>query len=240
MTAGPPAGPASAYPTLNTPALICFSAPNEVFVSGFVIDSFAHPWCRARRLPLCASDDAGGFQDVFAYDLRLGDHDHVRVLDLDDICARTPGVRTDDIGARGLVAGGNDRPGRQLPPGGRSGRVAERRSGDGALGGGHQRGSFRGQVSGESLPDSRRVDRELDRSLPLVSGRVGVLDQGRVQNAVLRPVFDTSQVFALIRGEGGHVDQANDVRGAGRSVGDHGAAVRVTDQRTGPSIWLRR
>src|SRR6476469_3928103 len=41
MTAGPRDGPASVYPTLNTPALICFSAPNEVFVSAFVIDSFA-------------------------------------------------------------------------------------------------------------------------------------------------------------------------------------------------------
>jgi hypothetical protein len=34
MTAGPFAGPASAYPTFRTPALICFSGPNDVFVPG--------------------------------------------------------------------------------------------------------------------------------------------------------------------------------------------------------------
>src|SRR5450432_2573297 len=30
MTGGPSAGPASAYPTLSKPALICFNGPNEV------------------------------------------------------------------------------------------------------------------------------------------------------------------------------------------------------------------
>src|SRR5208282_5819599 len=34
MTAGPSAGPASAYPTLSRPASICFSGPNDVFVPG--------------------------------------------------------------------------------------------------------------------------------------------------------------------------------------------------------------
>src|SRR5438105_11328021 len=36
MTAGPAAGPASAYPTLRTPASICFSEPNDVFVPGLI------------------------------------------------------------------------------------------------------------------------------------------------------------------------------------------------------------
>src|SRR5882757_5411739 len=31
MTGGPLAGPASAYPMLSTPALICFSGPRDVF-----------------------------------------------------------------------------------------------------------------------------------------------------------------------------------------------------------------
>src|SRR5580693_6761514 len=35
-TAGPLAGPASAYPTFRRPALICFSEPNEVFVPGLI------------------------------------------------------------------------------------------------------------------------------------------------------------------------------------------------------------
>src|SRR6202790_5357131 len=36
MTAGPSAGPASAYPTLRRPASICFSGPNDVFVPGLI------------------------------------------------------------------------------------------------------------------------------------------------------------------------------------------------------------
>src|ERR1700689_1366127 len=35
MTAGPSAGPASAYPTLSRPASICFIELNDVFVPGF-------------------------------------------------------------------------------------------------------------------------------------------------------------------------------------------------------------
>src|SRR6266516_4523246 len=127
-------------------------------------------------------------------------------------------MRPDDVGTGGLVAGGDHRPGRQLPPGGRPGRVAERRGGDGALGGGHQRGGLRGQVGGESLLEQRRVDRELDRGLSVLSGRIVVLDQGRVQDAVLGVSRDISQVFALIWGEGGDEDQADNVRGAGGGV----------------------
>src|SRR5919106_1604000 len=37
MTAGPSVGPASAYPTFRTPASICFSEPNDVFVPGLIV-----------------------------------------------------------------------------------------------------------------------------------------------------------------------------------------------------------
>src|ERR1700761_3645291 len=37
MTAGPSSGPASAYPTLSTPASICFSTPNEASVSAVTV-----------------------------------------------------------------------------------------------------------------------------------------------------------------------------------------------------------
>src|SRR6266852_2843689 len=36
MTAGPLAGPASAYPTFRTPASICFNELNDVFVPGLI------------------------------------------------------------------------------------------------------------------------------------------------------------------------------------------------------------
>src|SRR5262245_1867029 len=41
MTAGPPGGPASAYPTLSTPASICFSAPNGLCVPAVIVVPFA-------------------------------------------------------------------------------------------------------------------------------------------------------------------------------------------------------
>src|SRR6476646_1404356 len=37
MTAGPSSGPASAYPTLSTPALTCFSTPNEPSVPAVIV-----------------------------------------------------------------------------------------------------------------------------------------------------------------------------------------------------------
>jgi hypothetical protein len=67
----------------------------------------------------------------------------------------------------------------------RPGHVAERCGGDRALGRGHQRGRLRGKVGGEDLPEQRRVDRELDRGLPVRSGRKLVPDLCRVQDAVL-------------------------------------------------------
>src|SRR6266851_5708284 len=39
-TAGPPAGPASAYPTCSRPASTCFIAPKDAFVPGATGDSF--------------------------------------------------------------------------------------------------------------------------------------------------------------------------------------------------------
>src|SRR5882672_9747404 len=54
MTGGPAAGPASAYPTLRTPASICFSVANEVLVPGLILGSsagFALPdWALAEPL----------------------------------------------------------------------------------------------------------------------------------------------------------------------------------------------
>ena len=41
--------------------------------------------------------------------------------------------------------------------------------------------------------------------------------------------FDTCQGLAFVRGEGGDVDQADDVVGIGGSVGDHRASVGVAD-----------
>src|SRR5262245_1737881 len=41
MTAGPSGGPASAYPTLSTPASICFSAPNGLCVPAVIVVPFA-------------------------------------------------------------------------------------------------------------------------------------------------------------------------------------------------------
>jgi hypothetical protein len=142
-----------------------------------------------------------------------------------------PGHGPDEVGPRGLVAGGDDRPGRQLPPGRRSGGIAERRGGDGALGRGHQRGGLRGQVGGEGLPEQRRVDPELDRGLAVPPGGIVVRDQGRVQDAVFGLGRDLAQAFAFIGGEGGDEDQADDVRGAGRGVADDRAAVGVPGQQ---------
>src|SRR5580700_4426803 len=50
------------------------------------------------------------------------------------------------------------------------------------------------------------------------SGRILVLHQGRAEDAVLGAALDIVQVFALFGSEGGDVDQADDVRGAGRGV----------------------
>jgi hypothetical protein len=60
---------------------------------------------------------------------------------------------------------------------------------------------------------------------------IGVLNQGRAENAVLGAVLDVSQVFALRGSEGRDEDQADDVRGAGGGVADDRSAVRVPGQQ---------
>ena len=87
---------------------------------------------------MCLGDGLGRRQDVVGDRLRLGDHDHVRALDLG-------------------------------------------------------------------------VDRELGRGLPAGPGRVLVLDQGGVQDAVLGAAFDVAQGFAFIGGEGGDDGEASSV-----------------------------
>src|ERR1700712_2571706 len=52
MTTEPSAGPASAYPTFRTPAVICFMETNDVFVPGLIVGTSA-----GLVLPGCASAD---------------------------------------------------------------------------------------------------------------------------------------------------------------------------------------
>jgi hypothetical protein len=72
-------------------------------------------------------------------------------------------------------------------------------------------------------------DGELDRRLRALPGRVPQLDQGGGQDAVAGIALDLEQGLAHLRGEGGDVDQPDDVIGVGGGVGDHGAAVGVAD-----------
>ena len=69
-----------------------------------------------------------------------------------------------------------------------------------------------GEVAGERVAGLRRVDRELRRR-SAVRGRVLPRDQRAVQHAVLRAGLDLAQPLALVGGEGGDVDQADDVVG---------------------------
>src|SRR5262245_15742440 len=75
-TAGPSTGPASTYPTFRTPASICRTTPNVD--SGEVTRDIS----RARG-------DGGNrchrLQDHLGHRLRLGDHDHVRAVELGDV-----------------------------------------------------------------------------------------------------------------------------------------------------------
>jgi hypothetical protein len=64
----------------------------------------------------------------------------------------------------------------------------------------------RGQVGGEGLPEERRVDRKLHRRLRVVPGRILALDQGRVEDAVVRLALDVRQPFAFVWDEAGDVD----------------------------------
>jgi hypothetical protein len=69
------------------------------------------------------------------------------------------------------------------------------------------------------------IDRKLYRRLLALSGRVLELDQGWEHHAVCGVACNSSQGFAFVRGEGGNVDQAEDVVG----VGDHRTAVGMGD-----------
>jgi hypothetical protein len=62
-----------------------------------------------------------------------------------------------------------------------------------------------------------------------VPGRVLQLEQGGIQDAVLGVTFDVPEGLAFVGGEGGDVDQADDVAGVGCGVGDDRTAVGVTD-----------
>src|SRR5262249_29322707 len=57
MTAGPSAGPSSAYPTLRRPASICFKERNDVFVPGLIAGSCADlvVFCCAPAEPMMPS-----------------------------------------------------------------------------------------------------------------------------------------------------------------------------------------
>src|SRR4051794_21537868 len=72
-----------------------------------------------------------GFQDHVGYGLRLGNHDHVRAVDLGDGRAGPLRHRADEIGAGRLVARGDDAPRRQALPGQRPGPLGERHSATG-------------------------------------------------------------------------------------------------------------
>jgi hypothetical protein len=55
---------------------------------------------------------------------------------------------------------------------------------------------------------------------------LGLLDRTG-QHAVLRSADQVDQLFALVRGEGGHVDETFDVRGGDAGVGDDRTTVGV-------------
>src|SRR6185503_3464417 len=57
MTGGPSAGPASAYATFRTPASICLSGANEVFVPGLITGSAVPAGCArgVANMPRCVA-----------------------------------------------------------------------------------------------------------------------------------------------------------------------------------------
>ncbi len=185
------------------------------------------------RPPTRLADGGDRAQDHVRDGLWLRDHDHVGALDLGDRRPGAPGHGTDDIATGRLVAGRNHGPGRQGLPGGHPGRLGERPLGNGPLGGGHQGGLLGGQVGGEGLMEVCRIDRKLHGGLCSLSRRILERDQGGVQDAVLRGAFDIAQALPFVGGEGGDIDQADDVAGCGGGVGDH-AHRRTSGRRPGP------
>ena len=162
-------------------------------------------------------------------DVGLRDHDHVRAVDLGDRRTRPLRHRADDVGAGGLVAGGNDGPRRQVLPGRRR-RWARRTpaSATGRWTAAISAACSLGEIAGERVSRLGGVDRELGRR-PAVRGRVLQGDERAFEHAVLRARLDLAQPLALVGSEGGDVDQADDVVGLRRGVGDHGAAIRMAD-----------
>jgi hypothetical protein len=53
-------------------------------------------------------------------------------------------------------------------------------------------------------------------------GRILKFQKGRAEHAVLRRPLDITEALALVRREGGHVDEADDVPGPRGGVGDDG------------------
>src|SRR5262245_23875273 len=79
MTTRPSAGPTSAYPTFRTPASICFSTPNDVFVpgiSGGTVAGFVMLDCaRADPMPRWAAAKAVIAPDAARKPRRVGNDD---------------------------------------------------------------------------------------------------------------------------------------------------------------------
>jgi hypothetical protein len=80
----------------------------------------------------------------------------------------------------------------------------------------------------------RRIDRELDGRLRAVSVRIVERDECRHQDAVPGGRLHLGETLTILRGERGDEDEADDVRGSGRGVRDHRAAVRVAHREDGP------
>jgi len=73
------------------------------------------------------------------------------------------------------------------------------------------------------------VDEELDRRLRALPDRVPRFPQGRAQDAVPGAALNVQQGLTFFWGEGGDVDQPDDVVGLGSGIGDYRAAVGVAD-----------
>src|SRR5215217_6918633 len=73
------------------------------------------------------------------------------------------------------------------------------------------------------------IDPKLYRRLLALSGRILERNQGRDHDGVLRAACNSSQGFAFVGGEGGNVDQPEDVVGVGGGVGYNRTAVGMGD-----------
>ena len=103
-------------------------------------------------------------------------------------------LRADHVGARRLVAGGDDGPGWQVLPGWWARRLRERQRRSRALGGGHHRRLLLGQVSRERIPHLRGIDGNLHQRIAAVRSRVVEGYQRAAQDAVFRTRFDVVQI----------------------------------------------